>query len=147
MLISLSAIVCETGPVASADDWWAMASAIAEGAVLANVAWMRRRALDELDMDRLRLRYSPRPALMVGESLGQGIRLAPALVHDREGSCIDLSCYGAALSRLRGRTDARVEFRIDTIKQRGHALVVGSDFEFDPMIRLLSAGSPAKEES
>jgi hypothetical protein len=139
MLISLSAIVCETGPVASADDWWAMAAAIAEGAVLANMAWMRRRSLDELDMGRLRLRYTPRPALHVGESLGQGIRLAPALVHDREGSCIDLSCFYTSLHRLRGRVDTRVEFRIDPIKQRGHALVVSPGFEFDPMIQLLSA--------
>lgn len=146
MLIGLSAIVCETGPVASADDWWAMAAAIAEGAVLANMAWMRRRDLDELDVDRLRLRYTPRPALFVGESLGQGIRLAPALVHDREGSCIDLSCFCAALERLSGRVDARVEFRIDAIKQRGHAIVVGRGFEFDPTIRLLSAGRPTPEE-
>lgn len=146
MLISLSSIVCETGPVASADDWWAMAAAIAEGAVLANMAWMRRRSLDELDVGRLRLRYTPRPALHVGASLGQGIRLAPALVHDREGSCIDLSCYCAALHRLRGRIQSRVEFRIDPIKQRGHALVVSPGFEFDPMIELMNAGSHEPEE-
>jgi len=146
MLISLSAIVCETGPVASAADWWAIAAAIAEGAVLANIAWMQRRSLEELDVGRLRLRYSPRPAIHVGDSLGQGLRLAPAIVHDREGSCIDLSCYCAALSRLRGRPDTRVEFRIDPLNQRGHALVVGSDFEFDPMISLINAGKP-KEKS
>ncbi len=147
MLISLSAIVCETGPVASSEDWWSMAAAIAEGAVRANMAWMRRRELDELDIERLRFRYSPRPALVVGPSLAQAIRLAPALVHDREGSCIDLACYCAALSRLRGRVDTRVEFRIDTIKQRGHAIVVGSDFEFDPMIQLLSGAREAGPES
>ncbi len=146
MLISLSAIVCETGPVASADDWWAMAVAIAEGAVLANMAWMRRRDLDELEIDRLSLRYTPRPALFVGERLGQGIRLAPALVHDRQGSCIDLSCFCAAHRRLRGRVDARVEFRIDALAQRGHAIVVGSDFEFDPTIRLLRTGASTPEE-
>ena len=137
MLIGLNAIVCEVGPVASADDWWLMAAAIAEGAVLANIAWMRRRELDELALDRLRVRYSPRPALRVEESLGQGIRLAPALVLEREGSCIDLACYSAAYERLRGRADAKVQFRIDRIKQRGHALVIGERFEFDPTIRLL----------
>jgi hypothetical protein len=95
----------------------------------------------------LRLRYTPRPALFVGERLAQGLRLAPAIVHDRQGSCIDLSCYCAALHRLRGRADARVDFRVDPIKQRGHALVVGLDFEFDPMIHLLTAGSPESEET
>ena len=146
MLIGLSAIVCETGPVASAADWWAMAAAIAEGAVQANIAWLRRRALDELEFDRLRLRYSPRPALLLGECLGQAIRLAPALVHTREGSCIDLSCYCVAMHRLRGRDDARVQFRIDPIHHRGHALVVGDDFEFDPMLKLLSADSREPKE-
>lgn len=137
MLISLSSIVCETGPVASAADWWAMAQAIAEGATLANVAWMRRRELAELEPGRLGLRYSPRPALHVGEGLGQGLRLAPALVHEREGSCIDLACFFAALERLRGREDARVEFRIDRINQRGHAIVIGEGFELDPSVHVL----------
>ena len=141
MLIGLSAIVCETGPVASAQDWWAMVDAIAEGAVQANIAWMRRRELGELDFDRLQLRYAPRPALVLDECLGQAIRLAPALVHTREGSCIDLSCYCVALHRLRGRADARVQFRIDPIHHRGHALVVGDGFEFDPMLSLLSASA------
>jgi hypothetical protein len=145
MLIGLNAIVCEAGPVASAEDWWAMAAAIAEGAVLANIAWLRRRELDELELERLRLRYSPRPALHVGDNLAQGLRLAPALVHERVGSCIDLACYCAALLRLRGRADARVQFRIDRIQERGHAVVVGSDFEFDPTMRLLDAGQPTKE--
>ena len=79
MLIGLNAIVCEAGPVAAAEDWWAMATAIAEGAVLANMAWMRRRTHDELDPVALRISYSPRPALRVGEGLAQGLRLAPAL--------------------------------------------------------------------
>lgn len=145
MLIELNAIVCEAGPVASAQDWWAMAAAIAEGAVLANMAWMRRRELDELDFDRLRLRYSPRPALHVGEGLAQGLRLAPALIHEREGSCIDLACYCAALRRLRGQTQVRVQFRIDPLQQRGHALVVGPEFQFDPTMRLLEAGAQREE--
>jgi hypothetical protein len=145
MLIGLSAIVCEVGPVASADDWWAMAAAIAEGAVLANVAWLRRRDLDEYALERLRLRYSPRPALRVGDDLAQGLRLAPALIHEREGSCMDLACYGAAHCRLRGRPSARVSFRIDRIQERGHAVVVGDGFEFDPTMRLLDAGAQPKE--
>ena len=145
MLISLNAIVCEVGPVGSADDWWSMVAAIAEGAVLANVAWLRRRELAEFELERLRVRYSPRPALHVGDNLGQGLRLAPALVHERMGSCIDLACYCAAFERLRGRPDAQVQFRIDRIKQRGHALVIGDRFEFDPTIRLLSAGGQQQE--
>lgn len=145
MLIGLNGIVCEVGPVASADDWWSMAVAIAEGAVLANVAWMRRRELAELDVVRLRLRYSPRPALRVGDGLAQGLRLAPALILEREGSCIDLACYCAALERLRGRADAKVLFRIDRIKERGHAVVIGDRFEFDPTMRLLEAGGQREE--
>ena len=145
MLIELNAIVCEVGPVASAKDWWAMAAAIAEGAVLANMAWMRRRELGELDFDALRLSYSPRPALRVVECLAQGLRLAPALVHERTGSCIDLACFCAALERLRGRSDARVQFRIDPLMQSGHALVVGADFSFDPTMRLLQAGANQEE--
>lgn len=147
MLISLNAIVCEVGPVGAAADWWAMTEAIAEGAVRANMAWLRRRDLEQFDFERLRLRYSPRPALRVEEGLAQGLRLAPALVHAREGSCIDLACYCAALSRLRGRTDARVGFRVDRVNERGHALVIGDGFEFDPTLRLLDAGAHPHEES
>jgi len=143
-LISLSAIVCEVGPVASATDWWPMARAIAEGAVLANMAWMTRRNLAELDLEVLGVRYMPRPAVRIGEVLGQGIRLAPALVQDREGSCIDLACHAAALRRLRGQPDARVEFCIDELSQRGHAVVLGRDFSFDPT-HLLTTQPRAKE--
>jgi len=145
MLIGLNAIVCEAGPVAAAEDWWAMASAIAEGAVLANMAWMRRRAHDELDPVALRISYSPRPALRVGDGLAQGLRLAPALILEREGSCIDLACFYAARERLLGRSDARVHFQIDRISERGHAVVVGDRFMFDPTIRLLSAGGQREE--
>ncbi len=145
MLISLSAIVCEVGPVGAAADWWAMAEAIAEGAVRANVAWLRRRDLDTFAFEKLRLRYSPRPALRLGDGLAQGVRLAPALVHERTGSCIDLACYCAALLRLRGRADARVSFRVDRVNARGHAVVIGDELEFDPTIRLLGAGASNQE--
>ena len=147
MLISLSALVCEVGPIGSSADWWAMAEAIAEGAVRANMAWLRRRNLEAFAFDKLRLRYSPRPALLLGEGLAQGIRLAPALVHERTGSCIDLACYYAALLRLRGRADARVSFRVDRVSACGHALVTGEGFELDPTIRLLGAGASSNQES
>ena len=74
MLIGLSAIVCEVGRVGAAADWWPLAEAVAEGGVQANVVWLRRRDLDAFALERLGLRYAPRPALRVGSELAQALR-------------------------------------------------------------------------
>lgn len=100
-------------------DWWPIAAALSEGLVQANVAAMRGGSMPALT--ELGVRFEPIVELAHGR---WPIRLAPAVVRDRVGNCLDLAAYHAAyLRRLSGGGDALVRIVVPADGVEGHAVV------------------------
>ncbi len=142
MSVELRGYLVSCGEPISDRDWWVMAEGMAEGITLANVAWMRGRPLDSLDLATLGVRY--RPAVPLESVLPhpkdphaplrrkhQVCRLAPDVVHLREGSCMDLAAFVAARERLRGAR-TRVQILIDPTTQDAHAVALIRGRVWDP---------------
>jgi hypothetical protein len=111
-------------------DWWPIAANLAEGIVRANVASMRGRTMPPIRS--LRVRFEP-IAELVGGTLWP-VRLAPAVVRDRVGNCLDLAAYHAAFLRLHHGVDARVRIVVPDHGVEGHAVVVTPrNVTVDPM--------------
>lgn len=139
--IRLRGFTISCGPPIGDVDWWALQRGICEGIVCANRLWMRGRDLSVLDLETCEVRYVPSAPIYAGGGLHQQARLAPAVLHDREGSCVDLSCWLVALMRERAgvredsprsRSLARVEFQLDPITQSGHAIARVRGQVWDP---------------
>jgi hypothetical protein len=130
-VIRLRGYVIRCGAAIGDKDWWLLSVGIAEGIISANAQWMRERDLDALDLKACGIRYRVAPPLVQAGELLLQVRLAPAVLHGREGSCLDLACFVAARERCRGRaTGVRIE--IDPITQGAHAIAVLDGRDWDP---------------
>lgn len=132
----LGAFVIELGSF-DPEDWWALARTQAEAAVRLNRAWLERHRVPLLGLVELGVRYVPTRNLPIpglAGLLAQPIRLAPVVLRDKIGSCLDLAAYVAAVERCRGRK-AKVEIQIlddDT----AHAIVVCDHFTIDATLQV-----------
>lgn len=143
-MILLRGFSISCGPPISDRDWWSLALGIAEGMVAANRFWMRSRDLGALDLHTCGIRYVPATPRHSDSGWQQVCKLAPDVLHTREGSCLDLSAWVVALEaerqtrvrQPRPRTRAvfkpTVDLLFDPITQRGHAIARLRDGVWDP---------------
>lgn len=130
----------DVGGCTDVRHWWALSADVAEAVVVLNLAWMSRSRLAWMSrtsgpgsLAQLGVRYEARAAVDTGTLTAWPIRLAPAIIRDRRGNCLDLSCYHAARLRWQGHPDARVLITVPTGAAEGHAVVIVGRHTVDPM--------------